>query len=289
MSFDLNFYKKGNNRATTSEMVEFLNTIPMLESKTEDQIVYENETTGVFCLFETYESEESEDEEENDFGDLEDTNLCFNINYVRPDFFGIESFELVDKLVEKFDLFVLDPQAEGEPINYKKGELLKSWLKSNKKISKSYFKEWELNYLELEKSNYCWKFCYNKNELQEKLTEEYFVPNIFYVNKNGTESVETLCVWPEHIPFVLPKVDFVLIQKRIKKLFRTKEESGLIKYETIIEKLGEYFENENDYKIVHPKNEGKIKPIFNSLEIFTTIEKYGKGISVDKIVNYKNE
>jgi hypothetical protein len=289
MSFDLNFYKKGNNNVTASEMVEFLNTIPMLESKTEDQIVYENETTGVFCLFETYEPEESEDEEQNDFGDLKDTYLWFNINYVRPDFFGIESFQLVDKLIEKFDLFVLDPQAEGEPIKYKKGDLLKSWLKSNEKISKSYFKEWELNYLELEESNYCWKFCYNKNELQEKLTEEYFVPNIFYVNKKGTENVETLCVWPEHIPFVLPKVDFVLIQKRIKKLFRTKEESGLIKYETIIEKLGEYFENENDYKIIHPENEKNIKPIFNSLEFFTTIEKYGKGISVDKIVNYKNE
>ncbi len=289
MSFDLNFYKKGSSNITTSEMVEFLNTIPMLESNTEDQIVYENETTGVFCLFETYESEENEDEEENDFGDLEDTNLCFNINYVRPDFFGIESFELVDKLIEKFDLFVLDPQAEGEPIKYKQGDLLKSWLKSNEKISKSYFKEWELNYLELEKSNYCWRFCYNKNELQKKLTEEYFVPNIFYMDKNGTENVETLCVWPEHIPYVLPKVDFVLIQKRIKKLFRTKEESGLVKYETIIEKLGEYFENENDYKIIHPKNEKKIKPIFNSLEIFTTIEKYGKRISVNTIVNYKNE
>ena len=58
MSFDLNFYKKRNNKVTTSEMVEFLNTIPMLESKTEDQIVYENETTGVFCLFEMYESKE---------------------------------------------------------------------------------------------------------------------------------------------------------------------------------------------------------------------------------------
>ena len=103
----------------------------MLESKTENQIVYENETTGVFCLFETYESE---DEEENDFGDIEDTNLCFNINYVRPDFFGIESFKIVDKLTEKFDLYVLDPQAEGEPLKYKKGELLKSWLKSNEKI-----------------------------------------------------------------------------------------------------------------------------------------------------------
>lgn len=288
MSFDLNFYKKGNNNVTTSEMVEFLNTIPMLESRTEDQIVYENETTGVYCLFEIYESEDNDDEK-NDFGDFEDTNLCFNLNYVRPDFFGIESFELVEKLIDKFDLFTLDPQAEGEPLKYRKGQLLKSWLKSNEKISKSYFKEWNLNYLDLEKSNYCWNFCYNKNELQEKLTEKYFVPNIFYVNKNGTVNVETLCVWPEHIPFVLPKVDFVLIQKRIRKFFRTKEESGLVRYETIIEKLGEYFENENDYKIVHPKNEKNIKSIFNSLEIYTTIEKYGKGISVDKIVNHKIE
>jgi len=288
MSFDLNFYKKGNNNVTTSEMVDFLNTIPMLESRTEGQIVYENETTGVYCLFETYESEDN-DGEKNDFGDFEDTNLCFNLNYVRPDFFGIESFELVEKLIDKFDLFTLDPQAEGEPLKYRKGQLLKSWLKSNEKISKSYFEEWNLNYLDLEKSNYCWNFCYNKNELQEKLTEKYFVPNIFYVNKNGTVNVETLCVWPEHIPFVLPKVDFVLIQKRVRKFFRTKEESGLVRYETIIEKLGEYFENENDYKIVHPKNEKNIKSIFNSLEIYTTIEKYGKGISVDKIVNHKIE
>lgn len=288
MSLDLNFYKKTDNKVSTSEMVEFLNTIPMLESKTENQIVYENETTGVFCLFETYESEENEEEQKDEFDGFVDTNLCFNINYLRPDFFGIESFELVNKLVEKFDLYVLDPQDEGEPLKYQEGELLKNWLTSNEKICKTYFEEYNLKYLELEKSNYCWKFCYNRNELQEKLTQEYFVPNIFYVNKKGTETVETLCVWPEHIPFVLPEVDFVLIQKRIKKFFRTKEESGLVKYKTIIENLGEYFETENDYKIVHPKNEENIKPIFNSLEIFTTIKEYGNGISVDKIVNYKN-
>jgi hypothetical protein len=289
MSFDLTFYKKENHKGSTNMMVAFLNTIPMVVSKTEDQVIYENEETGVFCLFEIYETEKNKNDKKNDFGDLEDTNLWFNLNYVRPDFFGIESFEIVDKLIEKFDLFVIAPQAEAEPIKYKKGELLKSWLKSNEKISKAYFKEWELLYLDLKKSNYSWKFCYNKNKLQEKLTEEYFVPNIFYVNKNRTDIVETLCIWPEHIPFVLPKVDFVLIQRKTKKLFRTKEESGFVKYETIIEELGEYFENENDYKIIHPKNGKKIKHLFNSIEFFSTLEKYGNGVSVDKIVNYRNE
>ncbi len=289
MSFDLNFYKKETNTTTITEMVEFLNTIPMLESRTEAQIVYENEETGVYFQFEIYEMDGDENDDENYFSNFLDTNLSFNINYIRPEFFGVECFEIVDKLVEKFDLFVLNPQEEGEPIKYQRGELLKSWLDSNKRFSKLYFKEFELNYLDLEKSNYSWKFCYNRNKLQEEFTEEYFVPNIFYIKRNGTETVETLCIWPEHIPIILPKVDFVLIERKVKKLFRVKKENGLVEYDTIIKELGRFFENKEEYKILHPQNSSKIKSIFNSIEIFSTFEKYGVGVSVDKTVNYKDK
>lgn len=290
MSFDLNFYKKPENKVSKSEMDEYLSNISLINSETDNQWIYENENTGAYCSFDFYESESDDEEyEEENFGDLIDVNFSFNINYVRPQFFGMECFDIVESFVDRFDLYVLDPQAEGEPMKYPKGKLLESWMKSNEKISKSYFKEWELKYLDLEKSNYSWKFCYNKEKLQAKLGEEYFVPNIFYINKNGTETIETLSVWPEHIPFVLPKVDFILIQRKLKKLFRTKDESGLVKYETIINKLGEYFEDEDDYKIIHPNNAEKIKSIFNSIEFISSFEKYGNGVSVDKIVNFKDE
>lgn len=291
MSFDLNFFKKSKNTVKQAEIFKFLNTIPMITNETENQCVYQNEDTGVYCLFDYYELDKSEEEdfEEEDFGDLEDTNISFNINYARPQFFGTESFEIAEKLVHKFDLYVLDPQAEGEPLKYQKGNLLKSWLTSNEKISKSYFKEWGLKYLELEKSNYSWDFCYSKNALQESLGEAYFVPNIFYINEKGTDSIKTLCVWPQHIPFVLPNVDFVLIQRKIRKLFRTKDESGLVKYASIVEKLGGYFKNESNYKIIHPNNSEKIASIFNEIEIYSSIEEFGESVSIDKIVNFKME
>lgn len=101
--------------------------------------------------------------------------------------------------------------------------------------------------------------------------------------------VETLCIWPEHIPFVLPRVDYILIQRTIKKLFKTKEERGLIAYPELISRLEKYFVDEVHYKIIHPSESNKIAHLFNNLPLISSFAEYGEWISVEKIVNINDE
>lgn len=290
MSYDLNFYKRKTDSISKTDIRQYLNSLPNMTNESGKQWFYQNEETGVYCSFVYYEFDENDDEiEEENFEEFEDTNFAFNINFIRPHFFGKECFPIVNKFVEELNLYILNPQGEVEPKKYEIGTLEKEWSDSNLRFSKSNFEEFGLSYLELEKSNYSWKFCHNRNELQDSLGDNYFVPGIFYVKQRESGDVVTLSVWPEHIPFVLPKVDYVLVQKSIKKLFRTKKEDGLVKYEDLISELGQFFEEKENYKIIHPENSVKISQIFNDLQLIGSFEEFGEGVTVDKIVNVKDK
>ena len=285
MSYDLNFYKRKTDSTSKKDIEDYLNELPNVTKEIGKQWFYQNEETGVYCSFEYYENDEKIELE--NFEEFEDTNLAFNINFIRPQFFGKECFTLVDKFVEQLNLFILNPQGDGEPKKYKKGELEEEWAESNLRFSKANFEEFGLSYLDLEKSNYSWEFCFNRNEFQDKLGENYLVPGIFYVKKKGSDDVATLSVWPEHIPFVLPKVDYILVQKKIKKLFKTKKEDGLIGYDDLILQIGQFFEEKGKYKIIHPENSIKISKIFNNLKLIGSLKDFGEGVTIDKIVNVK--
>ncbi len=71
--------------------------------------------------------------------------------------------------------------------------------------------------------------------------EDIFVPGYFVLKSKEDGLLYTACVWPNHIPIILPAVDFVIIQKQYKKLFAKVEESGLVSYDTIINKFGDRF------------------------------------------------
>lgn len=288
MSYDLNFYRRKTDSISKTDIEQYLNSLPNVTNENGSQWFYQNEETGVYCSFEYYDFDEKDDDiEEENFEDFEDTNFAFNINFIRPQFFGKECFPIVGKLVEELNLFILNPQGEGEPKKYEVGTLEKEWADSNLRFSKANFEEFGLNYLEQEKSDYSWEFCFLRNELQTQLGDEYFVPGIFYVKKKDSEDVFTLSVWPEHIPFVLPKVDYILIQKKIKKFFKTKKEDGLIKYDNLTSRLGQFFEEKETYKIMHPENSIKASKIFNDLTLVGSFEDFVEGVTVDKFVNVK--
>ena len=290
MSYDLNFYKRKTDPISKSDIEQYLNNLPNVTNESGTQWFYQNKNTGVYCTFEYYELDESDEELEiESFENFEDTNFSFNINFIRPQFFGRECFPIVDKFAKDLNLYILNPQGDGEPKEYESELLEKQWAESNLNFAKINFKEWGLNYLDLEKSNYSWEFSIKRTELQNKLGEEYFVPGIFYVKPKNENELKTLSVWPEHIPYVLPKVDFIIVQKVKRKLFGKKKEDGIIKYSDLISKLGKYFIEEDSYKIIHPENAYSISKEFNALPLLGSFNDFGVGISVDKIVNVKNE
>lgn len=288
MSYDLNFYKRKSDSISKNDIEQYLNSLPNMTIENGKQWFYHNEETGVYFTFEYCDSEENDDVEEMKFDDFEDTGFAFNINYIRPQFFGKECFPIVDKLVEDLNLFILNPQGDAEPQKHAKGTLFNEWADTNSRFSKSNFEKFGLSYLEQEKSDYSWEFCFNRNKLQNKLGDNYFVPGIFYVKKNDSDEVVTLSVWPQNIPYVLPKVDYILVQKKIRKLFRTKKEDGLIEYNDLISRLGQFFEEKDAYKIIHPENTPKSAKIFNNLPLIGSFNEFGEGVTVDKFVNVRN-
>ena len=208
---------------------------------------------------------------------------------MRPNFFGEEAFAVVDKFASDLNLYIVNPQAEAVPHQFESGALQTDWTAMNMRYAKNYFDEWGLNYLDLNQSAYSADYNRKKADLQEKYGDGYFVPQIFYLKKHDSRKVETLCVWPEHLPYILPKVDLILIQKRISVLFWNKMEEGLVRYTDLIDRLGNYFLKQEDYMVLTPQEAGKASKSFNRLNLFDTLSGYGESISVDKFVNGKPE
>jgi len=95
---------------------------------------------------------------------------------------------------------------------------------------------------------------------------------------------------PEHIPIVLPKVDYLIIRKYHKNFFRTVEKDGLVPYEIIIKELGNYFNEFNylsipDLRILKQQNADKMADKFNSLKIVSSVGDFGTGVGKDGFVN----
>ena len=290
MSYDLFIYKKEDSTITKKDIIEHLNQLPNIQKDEHNiQWFYENEATGVYCSFEYAELEEEEWEEKEKIEGFLDTQFYFSLNYLRPHFFAKESFPLVEELVNTLDLFVLDGSDDSVPEKPTTDQMISKWIKTNDSFSKDGLNEFDLCYLDALKSNYTWEFNRFKETLQDHLGEDYFVPRIFYIKGKKSNTVETMCVWPNHIPFVLPKVDYVNIKRTVKKLFRTKEEVGLVRMRDIMEGFGNQFSDEKSYFILHPNEAYQLEKEFNNLPIETTIEKFGGGIEIEKVSNSKSE
>lgn len=226
------------------------------------------------------------------FTDFDNTHFTFNLNFLRPNFFGLEAFSFVEKFITDLDLFVLDPQSKTDPDNPKKisgNEMIETWSATNLGQSVIQYNELGLTYIPLDKSNDIWNYNFQRRKIQANLGDSYFVPKLFIMRVKGTERIITLSTWTQHIPIVLPPADYFLISKEYKKLFRTVKGNGLISYDTLINNCGEYFDDFdfNDCKIIHPDKAIKVKDIFNGLKMEYIAGTFCERMSMDKLVNAK--
>lgn len=295
MSFDLYFYKRKGRDLTEEQVAEYLKqNIPHNNSDHPKQWNYENPETHVYFLIDWNEPEDDTERIEtfDSFQDFTSLNFSFSINFFRPKFFGMEIFPIIEKFITDLDLFVLDPQDETDPDNPKKfptGYFQEQWFQHNDRVTLNQFKELNFEYLSLEKSNYLWWYHTHKEQLQNSLREDIFVPGFIVLKSREDGQLYTSCVWPNHIPIVLPPVDFLIVQKEYKKLFKKVEVSGLVPYQTIMKVFGDKFEDlEYDVphlKVIRQENSDKIEKQFNSLTLGKDAAEYGIGVAFDRFVN----
>ena len=292
MSYDLYFYKRKNSDLTESQIAEYLTNNLTSTSESNTQWFVEDEDTETYFSFDQNEPETDEESIElfENFPDFDNTHFTFNLNYLRPDFFGQFAFEFVDKFIKDLDLFVLNPQSTTDPDNPlkpKEKELYENWSETNSRNSANFFNEYGLEFYPLEKSNDFYNYNHNKAILQEKLGDNYYVPKLYLFKRKSDGQIVTICTWTEHIPNVFPPADYFLLTKKYKKLFRTVEEVGIISAETFKNRFGSFLDNFEfkNCKIIQPDKAEKVKDIFNSTKIEFKLADFAERMQIEKIVN----
>jgi len=298
MSYDLYFYRKNKNPISKVKIQGgFKEMIPIDISEVETQIHYENERTGVYFLIDINEPNVKKDDVElfDSFVGFENTDVSASINFFRPDYFGHEIFPIIGKICEKFDLYVFNPQEFDKtrevPLKWTTNELIEHWTDHNTQVSKQQFEELQLKYYPKDKSDKIWEYTSMINTLENDVNEDIYIPNIFMIMNQKSKNLFSYIVWNQSIPLILPKVDFIILVKNYKKLFKKIEEIGIVKYEDVVSKFGNEFEKFDNYKldclVMRQKNANRIKKKFNSFPIWASYNEFGSQIGLDNFVNNK--
>lgn len=294
MSYDLFFYKQKESKISTEKISKYLsdNLVPANEGNS--QWFYENEDTEVYFSFDYNEpdADYKTDEEVEPIENFDDTNFSFNLNFMRPSFFGLEAFKFVEQFCKDLNLFVLNPQGDSEqPYKPTQKEQFDNWNKTNLWASRDHFKEMECCYLSESETNNVWEYNSNRQSIQEKLGEQYFVPKIFFFKTKQDNKPFTLTIWTEHIPIVLPTTDYILLTRNYKKFFRTIKDTALVSRQSLLENFGSELESFDfpNCKIIHQQKAEKLKDKFNSIKADEVLEKFAERLGMENIYNAKPE
>lgn len=286
MSYDLYFYKQKETNLTKAKIANYLTNTLVSKNDNDNQWFFENEDTGVYFSFETNEPDDDPETIEI-FESFDNTHFSFNLNFMRPSFFGLEAFEFVDKFINDLGLYILNPQdGFDNPYLPTKDDLYNNWNKTNLNASKDHFNGESL-YYPLDRSNEVWEYNFKRKQLQAEIGEDYFVPKIFFFKTLHDSKIVTVAMWPGHIPIVLPKTDYYLLGREYKKLFKKVTDKILISQQQLFDSLGDYFDEYavTGTKIIRPDKALKISDIFNGLKSGVVFEKFVKAVSPDSIYN----
>jgi hypothetical protein len=270
LSFDLNFGRRDGTMPSVEKMKEYFqnsSSFRINELETSGlEFWYENDATGVYCLF-SY----TPDDVEAELGQFSAGGLTFNLNYIRPSFFAYETMPLVQRFCENFDLLVEDVQEE----NVKAADvsrLVESWRRHNERAVSALSQEKEgveMRYLPEERATEWWQYTRLKQSVEDSLADDIFVPTILIL-ESLEKQLFTMIVWTDGISQFFPHCDYVLVQRKKKKLFGSKEEVGLIPFEAVIERIGPYLDDYDlDSGSVKYLSPNKMPEVVSEIQNFT--------------------
>jgi hypothetical protein len=219
------------------------------------------------------------------------TAIAFSVNFIRPNFFGLEAFAYVQALMSELGLFALNLQSGSDdevPRVQTAEEYYANWSDANLKVSADHFDEFELMHFPLERSNEYWRYNFHRNEIQEQLGDDYYAPSLFLARQASTGRLITLSTWTEHIPNVFPPADFFMLSRKKRKLFRTIEENGVISRERLMSVFGDYLDR-FDFKdcfIIHPDKAERAAHDFNNIAFDAAWEGFfGEPVDLSRVSN----
>ena len=238
MSFDLYFCRPDGSLPSVPELKEYFSASPFFQvtdvSEGGVEFWYQNEATGVYCSF-SYSPLDA-----NELAGCGSSGLSFNLNYNRPSFFAYETMPLVEAFSERFNLLVEDSQEETVGRANASG-LIESWRSHNAKamgamteVAKE--EDVELHYLHEQRATGWWRYMRVRQEIEDTMTEDVFIPSLMLL-MSPEKQLFTMMVGPKGIAQLFPPCDYVYVQREKKRLFGTREEIGLVPYNSVLKTI----------------------------------------------------
>ena len=272
MSFDLYFCRQDKSAPSIPELKEYFSSLPLFQVNDVAaggvEFWYQNEATGVYCLFSYSPLDTAE------LQGCGSTGLTFNLNFSRPSFFAYETMPLVENFCKRFDLIVENPQDETVQ-QADATSLISSWRNHNtwaigtmKTVAIE--KDMELHYLPEASATTWWQYTKVHQALEGSITEDIFVPSLMIL-MNPASHLFTMMLWPKGIAQFFPRSDYVYVQREKKRLFGPKEETGLVPYESVIAKIGHLLDHYEfrglQIKCLQPEKTAQVAPLIQTLDL----------------------
>ena len=273
MSFDLYFCREDNSIPSIEELKEYFSTASPF-FKVNDlndggvESFYENEATGVHCTF-SYSPLDAQELE--GYGS---SGLSFNLNYLRPSFFAYETMPLVEAFCKRFDLLVEDSQEEAVHQG-NADRLIASWCAHNTSATRLMMDiakkdDVELHYFPEWRATEWWRYMSVQEAIQTAVGEDVFVPALWLL-MDSDKRLFTFILWPKGIPQFFPPCDYVYVQREKKGFFRAKEETGAVRYQSVLKTLepllDDYVFGGLQLKYLRTDNAEKIWSVVQRLEL----------------------
>jgi hypothetical protein len=136
----------------------------------------------------------------------------FNVNLIRPSFFGLEAAGELDAFSRRFGLIVHDDQIDGQVAGaFSSEQFIDSWSATNRWACSAVRESSDENVLTYpgDRLQKIWRWNFQRRATQEAIGDSVFVPKISFALTN--DAVRTFVVWPDGIPALLPEVDVVVL------------------------------------------------------------------------------
>jgi hypothetical protein len=144
-----------------------------------------------------------------------------------------------------------------------------------------------LEYVPLYKSNEVYKYQSGRKLMQEKLGDNYYVPQLYFFKFLPENRIVTVSTWTQSIPNVFPIADFYFLVRKVKKLFRSVNETVVIKAESLNQQFGQLLKPYDlGCKIIHPEDAAKAKKFFNSIRQDVESNSF-VGLPIERLTNAK--
>lgn len=169
------------------------------------QANYGNEDTEVYFGFGFCERGKADQVDTG--GSAAQNHLQFEINYMRPNCFGLEAVMALEQLHAIAEFEVYDPQfGDGQPKPYSSEVFLRGWQHGNS-ASLKVMADDEAAYrltLPQERSDEAWSWNYHSDNLQDRLGGDVFVPKCLLISAGGAVEARIAFLWQTYVPTVVP-------------------------------------------------------------------------------------